>query len=68
MLNHRKDRYCSQAKTGRPPEPKGTKSGCNGCSYIVSDGHMVPGPEMAPKTFIIIHDVEHGKPDMFLKR
>ncbi len=30
---------------------------------------MVPGLEMAPKTFIIIiHDVEHGKPDMFLKR
>ncbi len=43
---------------------KGTKSGCNGSSYITVNGHMIFGSQVASKVFRIICNVELGKPDM----
>jgi hypothetical protein len=42
----------------------GTKSGCNGFSYVTVNGQMVFGSQAASKVFKIICDVELGKPDM----
>ncbi len=42
----------------------GTKSGCNGSSYITANGQMIFGSQVASKVFKIICDVELGKPDM----
>ena len=44
--------------------PKGTKSDCNGCGDVVVNGQMVSGLQMASKVFVIICDVELGKPNM----
>nr|QNO44589.1 hypothetical protein FCKFGMDP_00014 [Methanosarcinales archaeon ANME-2c ERB4]QNO44949.1 hypothetical protein PLKAOPFF_00001 [Methanosarcinales archaeon ANME-2c ERB4]QNO45044.1 hypothetical protein OCBDJLBC_00007 [Methanosarcinales archaeon ANME-2c ERB4] len=40
------------------------ESDYNGCEYVIGNGQMVPGPQMASKVFIIICDVELGKPYM----
>ena len=42
--------------------PKGTESDYNGYSDVIVDGRTVPGLQMASKVFIIICDVELGKP------
>ena len=42
----------------------GTKSGCNGFSYVTVNGQMVFGSQAASKVFKIICDVELGKPYM----
>jgi len=42
--------------------PKGTKSDYNGCRDVVGGGRTVSGSQMASKAFIIICDVELGKP------
>nr|QNO43745.1 hypothetical protein BCIMGCOA_00007 [Methanosarcinales archaeon ANME-2c ERB4]QNO46366.1 hypothetical protein KKGFGGCE_00004 [Methanosarcinales archaeon ANME-2c ERB4] len=42
--------------------PKGTKSDYNGCRDVVGNGQTVSGLQMASKVFIIICDVELGKP------
>jgi len=44
--------------------PKGEESDYNGSFNVIGDGHMVPGLQMASKVFIIICDVELGKPYM----
>ena len=44
--------------------PKGTKPDYNGSKDVVVIGHMVSGLQMASKVFIIICDVELGKPNM----
>jgi len=44
--------------------PKGTKSDYNGCRYVIGNGQMVSGLQMASKAFTIICDVELGKPYM----
>jgi len=44
--------------------PKGTKSDYNGCRYVIGNGQMISGLQMASKVFIIICDVELGKPYM----
>ena len=44
--------------------PKGEESDYNGWIYVIGNGHMVPGLQMASKVFIIICDVELGKPYM----
>ena len=44
--------------------PKGTKSDYNGCGYVIGNGRMVSGLQMASKVFTIICDVELGKPYM----
>jgi|LGVF01.1.fsa_nt_gb hypothetical protein len=41
---------------------KGTESDHNGWDYIMGNGQMIPGLQMAPKVFTIIYDVELGKP------
>ncbi len=43
---------------------KGTKSGCNGFSYVTVNGQMVFGLQVASKVFKIICDVELGKSDI----
>jgi hypothetical protein len=44
--------------------PKGTKPDYNGCGDVVGNGHTVSGLQMASTAFIIICDVELGKPNM----
>ena len=44
--------------------PKGTKPDYDGWSDVVVNGQMVSGLQMASKVFIIICDVELGKPNM----
>ena len=44
--------------------PKGEESDYNGWINVIGNGHMVPGLQMASKVFIIICDVELGKPYM----
>ncbi len=45
--------------------PKGTKSGYSGSDYTIENGHQVFGLKVAPKTSIIIHSMELGKPYAF---
>ncbi len=45
--------------------PKGTKSGYSGLNYIIENGHKIFGLKMTPKTSIIIHGMEFGKPYAF---
>jgi len=45
--------------------PKGTESDYNGYSDVIVDGRMILGLQMASKVFIIICDVELGKPHKF---
>lgn len=47
-------------------QKKGTESDYNGLSYIIVNGHMVLGLEMASNVFKIIYDVELGKPAALL--
>ena len=42
--------------------PKGEESDYNGWINVIGNGHTVPGLQMASKVFIIICDVELGKP------
>ena len=42
--------------------PKGEESDYNGWIDVIGNGHTVPGLQMASKVFIIICDVELGKP------
>ena len=42
--------------------PKGTESDYNGYSDVIVDGRMILGLQMASKVFIIICDLELGKP------
>ena len=44
--------------------PKGEELDYNGWIYVIGNGHTVPGLQMASKVFIIICDVELGKPYM----
>ena len=44
--------------------PKGVESGHNGYRNVIENGHMIPGSKMASKAFIVICDVELGKPYM----
>ncbi len=44
--------------------PKGTKPDYDGCGYVIVSGQTVSGLQMASKVFIIICDVELGKPNM----
>ena len=44
--------------------PKGEESDYNGWIDVIGNGHTVPGLQMASKVFIIICDVELGKPYM----
>jgi hypothetical protein len=44
--------------------PKGTKPDYDGSKDVVVNGHTVSGLQMASKVFIIICDVELGKPNM----
>ena len=44
--------------------PKGKKSDYDGCGYVIGNGRTVSGLQMAFKVFIIISDVELGKPYM----
>ena len=43
-------------------KPKGEEPDYNGWINVIGNGHMVPGLQMASKVFIIICDVELGKP------
>jgi hypothetical protein len=45
--------------------PKGTKSDYNGCNDVIGNEQTVSGLQMASKAFIIICDIELGKPNMF---
>jgi hypothetical protein len=45
-------------------KPKGTKSDYNGCKDIIGNGQTVSGLQMASKAFMIICDIELGKPNM----
>ena len=45
-------------------KPKGTKPDYGGFENVIVNGHMVSGLQMASKVFIIICDVELGKPNM----
>lgn len=49
-------------------KPKGVKSGHNGSSYVMTNGHMIFGLKMALKAPMIIYDVELGKPYVPPKR
>jgi hypothetical protein len=40
----------------------------NGCTYIMGNGHTIPGLKVASKVSKIMHDVELGKPHMFPER
>ena len=62
MLNHRKSRNTRQAKWTDTLEPKGMEPDYNGCEYVIGNGQMVPGLQMASKAPAIICDVELGKP------
>jgi len=42
--------------------PKGEEQNYNGWIGVMGNGHAVPGLQMASKVFIIICDVELGKP------
>ena len=42
--------------------PKGEEPDYNGWINVIGNGHKVPGLQMASKVFIIICDVELGKP------
>ena len=42
--------------------PKGEESDYNGWINVIGNGHTVPGLQMTSKVFIIICDVELGKP------
>ena len=44
--------------------PKGVESCHNGYRNVIENGHMIPGSKMASKAFIVICDVELGKPYM----
>jgi hypothetical protein len=44
--------------------PKGTESDYNSYSDVIVDGRTISGLQMASKVFIIICDVELGKPYM----
>ncbi|MEA2051644.1 MAG: hypothetical protein U9O90_02325 [Euryarchaeota archaeon] len=44
--------------------PKGVESDHNGCWDVMGDGQTVLGSQMASKAFILICDVELGKPYM----
>lgn len=44
--------------------PKGVEFGHNGYHNVMEYGHAIPGSKMASKAFIIICDVELGKPYM----
>jgi len=44
--------------------PKGTESDYNGYSDVIVNGRTILGLQMASKVFIIICDVELGKPHM----
>ena len=44
--------------------PKGMKSDYNGCGDVIGNGQTISGLQMASKSFIIICDVELGKPNM----
>ena len=44
--------------------PKGVEFGHNGYHDVMGNGHMIPGSKMASKVFIVICDVELGKPYM----
>ncbi len=46
-------------------KPKGTKPGYSGSDDIIENGQKVFGLEVAPKTSIIIHSMELGKPYAF---
>jgi ATP-dependent Zn protease len=48
--------------------PKGTKLDYNGCGDVIGNGQMVSGSQVASKVFIIIRDVELGKPNMLPKK
>jgi len=61
-LNHCKSRNAEQAKWTETLAPKGTESDHSGSDYIMGNGQTIPGSKMAPKVFIIIYDVELGKP------
>ena len=61
-LNHCKSRNTEQAKWTETLAPKGTESDHSGSDDIMVDGQTIPGLEMAPKVFVIICDVELGKP------
>jgi len=39
----------------------------NGCRYIMGNGQMIPGLQMASNAFRIIHYAELGKPNMLPK-
>jgi len=47
--------------------PKGEESDYNGWIDVIGNGHRVPGLQMASKVFIIICDVELGKPYILLE-
>ncbi len=61
-LNHCKNRNAEQAKWTETLEPKGTESDHSGSDDIMGNGQTISGSEMAPKVFVIICDVELGKP------
>ena len=61
-LNHCKSRKTKQAKWTETLAPKGTESDYSGLGYIMGNGQMIPGLEMAPKVFESICDVKLGKP------
>ena len=44
--------------------PKGVEFGHNGYRDVIENGHTIPGSKMASKAFIVICDVELGKPYM----
>ena len=62
MLNHCKSRNPRQAKYRLSRlHQNGIESDYNGLFYVIGNGHMVLGLEMASKAFRIICDVELGK-------
>ncbi len=61
-LNHCKSRKARQAKWTDTLEPKGMESGYGGYEYVIANGQMIPGLQMAYKASAIICDVELGKP------
>ena len=55
MMNHRKSRYFEQVKETDTLEPKGMESGHHGLDYVMTNGHMILGLEIAPKVFRSIY-------------
>jgi len=53
---------CNKRKRTATLRPKGTESDYNGYDDVIVAGRTVPGLQMASKVFIIIWDVELGKP------